>query len=167
MKRMASAEDSSAANRAASPSPPSQGGRTSMVRSGRAISELSRPGPDARMAIPRIAGTNANTARAAAFPSAARPAPRAVRAPNVFWMRPGDTMNDGTNTTTSPRMPAIPIPVRLPYCAADSGPRRAAEPAQPPACRPGVRNRQQKPTTSVASCSRFTQAEAISPPPLK
>ena len=64
--------------------------------------------------MPKRAGTKAKSARAAALPRAAHRAAEAERAPKVFWMRPGETKNDGTNTTARPRMPAAPIPVKLP-----------------------------------------------------
>ncbi len=85
-----------------------------MVSLGRASSGFPRPGSTARIAMPNTAGTKANSARAAALPTAAQRAPEGERAPNVFWMRPGEMKNDGTNTTARPRMPAAPIPVKLP-----------------------------------------------------
>ena len=65
----------------------------------------------ARIAIPKSAGTNANTASAAALPSAAHARRRRPSAPRrSSGCRPGETMNDGTNTTASPRMPESPMP---------------------------------------------------------
>ena len=114
MKSTASAVEISAAKSAARASPPTQGGRTSVVRRGRASSGFASPGSTARMAMPKRAGTNANAASAAALPRAAQRAADAERAPKVFWTRPGETKNDGTKTTTRPRIPATPIPVKLP-----------------------------------------------------
>jgi hypothetical protein len=81
---------------------------------GSASSGFERPGSAARIAIPRRAGTKAKRARAAAFPSAAHRAADGDLAPKVFWTRPGETKKEGTNTTARPRMPAAPIPVKLP-----------------------------------------------------
>ena len=114
MKSTASAVEISAAKSAASARPPTHGGSTSVVSRGRASSGLPRPGSTARIAMPNRAGTKAKSARAPALPRAAHRAALAERAPKVFWMRPGDTKNDGTKTTTRPRMPAVPIPVKLP-----------------------------------------------------
>ena len=106
MKRTASAVEISAAKSAASARPPSHGGSTSVVSRGRASSGFARPGSTARIAMPNTTGHEREEGEGHGVADGRGAARRAAeRAAKHFWIRPGETMNDGTKTTARPRMP--------------------------------------------------------------
>src|SRR5262245_53796997 len=99
MNSTASHVSTSVENTADNASAPSQTGSCVIRKVGRTRFSLLMSGSAARAAMPKITGRNANNNRAIAF----RPTPilseRSDLAPYAFWIRPGDTMNDGPSSS--------------------------------------------------------------------